>query len=93
MDSVKEGRKDVSYQKMKMLHQIKEKTLLNRQKNEDIHTELKVKCIIEKVKQAQFQWYGHLYGMKKRNQVQQIWEMEIKVKRPRKRPRRKKWRT
>lgn len=36
MDSVKEGGKDVSYQEMKMLHQIKEKTLLNRQKNEDI---------------------------------------------------------
>ena len=54
---------------MKILGRIKEITLLDRQKNEDICASLKVNCILEKAQQALLRWYGHLLRLKGENQV------------------------
>ena len=54
---------------MKILGRIKEITLLDRQKNEDICASLKVDYILEKAQQTLLRWYGHLLRLKGENQV------------------------
>ena len=71
---------------MKMMRQIKKITLLNRQRNEDVCTNLKVDYILEKVQQARLRWCELLLCMKEQIQVKQGRKMEIKGERLKGRP-------
>ncbi|KAK4883851.1 hypothetical protein RN001_000122 [Aquatica leii] len=74
---------------MKYLRGIMGVTKIDRVRNEEIRTTLKVESIKNTIERQQLRWFGHLNRMGNDRQTKVIWETKTSMKKPRGRPKRR----
>ena len=79
--------KQITAAEMKFLRRVANKTKRDRERNNKIREDLKIKPLLQEIEKKQLKWYGHMKRMPKERIPRKCWEARMEGRKGRGRPR------